>query len=84
MSNARCIYSDACARKEESRFGDVKNLARALTFFSWGSDAGGKNVFFLLDQWGMCICARARDFGKMVGKVEKLPWESLDKWIMWT
>ena len=68
-----------CVRERRKvDLGGVKTLARALTFFSWGSEAGGKNVLFFLDQWGMCVRARARDLCKTMGKVEKLPWETLD------
>ena len=50
--------------------GGCETLARSLTLFSWGIGAGGKNVFFLLDPWGMCV--RARDLCKTVGQNRKI------------
>ena len=61
-----------CERRKVDWGGGEKSLARALTFFSWGSGAGGKKSFFSLGLVGH-VRPRARDFCKTVGKVEKLP-----------
>ena len=42
------LVTTRCVREwGKVNWGGVKNLARALTFFSWGNGAGGKNVFLL-------------------------------------
>ena len=63
----------------------MKNLVRVLIFFLRAIEQMAKSFIKLgpIERVRLHARARARDFCKMVCEMEKLPWESLDQWIMW-